>query len=86
MSSHVLDRWALELQHFNIKFDHIEGKKNVVADAISRPKTMNLYEKYQEVNTILSVGTVEDVLENIIEEIHNICKGKGLQSKHTTRS
>ena len=27
MSNHVLDRWALELQQFNIKFNHIEGKK-----------------------------------------------------------
>ena len=35
MSSTVLDRWALEFQQFNIKFQHIQGKKNVVADAIS---------------------------------------------------
>ena len=72
MLSHVLDRWAPELQQFNIKFNHIEGKKNVVADAISSLKSMNLYEKHQEVNPIPSVGTVNDALENIIEEIHNI--------------
>ena len=72
MSSHVLDRWALELQQFNIKFNHIEGKKNVVADTISRLKATNLYEKHQEVNSMPSVDTVEDALENIIEEIHNI--------------
>ena len=72
MLSHDLDRWALELQQFNIKFNHIEGRKNVVADAISRLKTMNLYEKYQEVNPIPSIDTVEDALENIIEEVHNM--------------
>ena len=61
---HVLDRWALELQ-FNIKFNHIEGKKNVVEDATSKLKTMNLYKKHQEVNPIQSIDTVEDTLENI---------------------
>ena len=67
MSSYVLDRWA-----FQIKFNHIEGKKNVVADAVSRPKTLNLYEKHQEVDSVPSVGTVAGALENIIEEVHNI--------------
>ena len=72
MSCHVLDRWALELQQFNIKFNHIEGKRNVVADMISRLKTLNLYEKNQELDSIPSVATVEDTLENIIEEVQNI--------------
>ena len=27
MSSHILDQWALELQQFNMKFEHIQGKK-----------------------------------------------------------
>ena len=72
MSSHVLDRCALELQQFNIKFNHTEGKKNVVADAISRLKTMKLYKKHQEANPIPLIDRVEDALENIIEEIHNL--------------
>ena len=28
MSSHVLDQWPLELQQFNVKFEHIQSKKN----------------------------------------------------------
>ena len=44
MSNPVLDRWALELQQFNIKFQHIQGKKNVVADAISQLRTLGLYQ------------------------------------------
>ena len=32
MSSPMLDRWALELQKFDIRSQHIQGKKNVVAD------------------------------------------------------
>ena len=72
MSNHVLDRWALELQHFNIKSSHIEGKKNIVADVMSRLKTLNLYVKNQEVDSVSSVAIVEDPLENIIEEVQNI--------------
>ena len=72
MSSHVLDRWALQLQQFNIKFNHIECKRNVVTDAMSRFKTLNLYEKQQEVYSVPSVAIVEDALENMAEEVQNI--------------
>ena len=44
MSSQVFDCWELELQQFNIQFDHLSGKKNVVADAISRLRTLGLYQ------------------------------------------
>ena len=44
MSSHVLDGEALELQQFNMKFEHIQGKKNMVADVISRLKMFGLYQ------------------------------------------
>ena len=39
MSSPMLDGWALELQQFNIKFQYIQGKRSIVADAISRLRT-----------------------------------------------
>ena len=44
MSSLLLDCWMLELQQFNIQFEHISGKKNLVADAISRLRTLGLYQ------------------------------------------
>ena len=81
MSSHVLDRWAQELQQF-IKFNHIEGKKNIVADVMSRHKTLNLYKKHQEVDSVPSVAAVEDAFENIIEEVKNISV-KVSNSNHT---
>ena len=84
MLSHVLDRWALELQQFNIEFNYIEGKKNIVADAISRLKTLNLYEKHQEVDSVPSVAAFEDALENIIEEVQNISV-KASNSNQTTQ-
>ena len=69
MSSPVLDHWALELQLFYIKFQHISGKKNVVADAISRLRTVGLYQDNS--NDDLAT-TDDDIVENIIEEVNAI--------------
>ena len=68
MSSPMLDRWALELQQFNITFQHIQGKKNVVADAISWLRILSLYQGNDNEDVPLSM---EDVVKNIIEEIHS---------------
>ena len=38
MKNPTLNRWVLELNEYNIVFKHIAGKKNVVADALSRLK------------------------------------------------
>ena len=35
----------------------------------SRFKTLNLYKKHQEVDSVPSVAAVEDALQNIIEEV-----------------
>lgn len=32
-----LMRWALFLQNFNLKFEHIKGRDNIIADCLSRP-------------------------------------------------
>uniref|UniRef100_A0A914I8D8 RNA-directed DNA polymerase n=1 Tax=Globodera rostochiensis TaxID=31243 RepID=A0A914I8D8_GLORO len=37
-----LARWLVELQNFNIKIVHISGKKNALADALSRLSESNL--------------------------------------------
>ena len=68
MSSAVLDRWALELQQFDIKFQHIQGKKNVVADMISRLGTLGLYQDNKNEDV---PPTIEDIVENIIEKIQS---------------
>ena len=67
MTSHVLDHWALELQQFNIKFEHLQGNKNIVADAISR-----LIGLYQDNETKEAQLSLEDADENILEEMHII--------------
>ena len=58
MSNPVLDHWALELQQFDIQFKHILGKNNVVADAISRLRTLGLYED----NGNYNVATTDDAI------------------------
>ena len=69
MSSPVLEHWALELQQFDIWFEHISGKKNVVADAIPRLRTLGLYQDND--NTDLA-KTDDDIVDNIMEEVHAI--------------
>ena len=64
MSSPVLDRWALELQQLDIKFQHIQGKWNVVADAISRLRTLGLYRDNDNED---EPYTIDDIVENIVE-------------------
>ena len=44
-----LDRWAMLLQEYDIRFVHIRGKDNILADAISRLCTINIYEDPTEV-------------------------------------
>ena len=64
----MLDRWALELQQFDIKFKHIWGKKNVVANTVSRLRTLGLYQDNDNKDVPL---TTEDIVKNIIEEVHS---------------
>ena len=69
MSSQVPDHLALELQQFDIQFKHMSGKKNVVADAISRIRTLGLYQN----NSNDDIATVDNnMVQNIVEEVNAI--------------
>ena len=70
MKIKTMDRWALKLQQYNIKFQHVAGKDNIVADAISCLKTANLYEEPKDQEVSKTPETVDDVMENVILEIH----------------
>ena len=69
MKSKTIDRWALELQQYNIKFQHVAGKENVVVDAISHLKTANLYEELKD-REVSKTQIVDDIMENLFLEIH----------------
>ena len=66
MKSKAMDRWALKLQQYNIKFQHVAGKANIVADAISCLKTANLYEEPKDRQMSKTPQTIDDVMENLI--------------------
>ena len=68
MFSPMPDWWTLELQLFDIKFQHIQGKKNVVADAITRLWTLGLYQDNDKED---EPSAIEDVLDNTIEEVQS---------------
>ncbi|KAF8795432.1 Retrovirus-related Pol polyprotein like [Argiope bruennichi] len=38
-----LARWALQIQSFNLKFEYVPGKPNVMADMLSRPACNHVY-------------------------------------------
>ena len=69
MSSPVLDHWALELQQFDIQFKHILDKRNVLAEAISQLRTLGLYQNSGNDDVMT---TEDDVIRNIMEEVHAI--------------
>ena len=50
-------------------FEHMQGKKNVVADTISRLRKFGLYQDNDNEDVQLSL---EDTVKSIIEEIHHI--------------
>ena len=70
MKSKTMDRWAPRLQQYNIKFQHVAGKENIVADTISHLKTANLYEELKDPEVSKTPETIDDIMENLILEIH----------------
>ena len=46
-----LHRWAMQLQGYNITFVHIKGKDNILAGAISRLCTINIYKTADDTDT-----------------------------------
>ena len=69
----TLDRWAILLQEYDIKFIHIKGKDSILADAISRLCTLDIYEDPAEdkvkptsvPETLQKSSRVQDELEVI---------------------
>ena len=70
MKSKTMHRWALKLQQYNIKFQHVAGKDNIVADAISHLKTANLYKEVKDQEVSKSPESIDNIMENLILEIH----------------
>ena len=48
----------------------LQDKENVVPDAISHLKAVNLYEKPKDCEMSKTLESIDDVMENLIFEIH----------------
>ena len=60
------------LQEYDITFFHIKGKGNVLADAISRLCTIDIYKKATETQHSHAVKTATPQLDNTVEQIQHV--------------
>ena len=67
-----LDRWAMLLQEYDMTFVHIKGKDNILADAISRLRTLDIYEKTTESQHSPTIKVPRTQQEGTIDLIQNI--------------
>ena len=79
-----LDRWAMLLQVYDITFVHIKGKDNILADAISRCHTIDIYEKAIETQHSHAVKTTAMQLDETVEQIQHVNSSPLLQSLYMT--
>ena len=74
-----LDRWAMVLQGYHITFVHIRGKDNILADAIFRLPTIDIYEKAIETQHSHVAKTTTTQLDETVEQIQHINSSPLLQ-------
>ena len=75
-----LDRCEMLLQEYDITFVHIKGKDNILANAISRLCTLDIYEKATETQYPPAVKTSITQQEDTIDLIQHIDSAPLLQS------
>ena len=67
-----LDRWAMLLQEYDITFVHMKGKDILLADAISRLHTIDIYEKAVETQHSHVVKKTTTQLDKTVEQIQHV--------------
>ena len=72
MKKAKLDRWAMLLQEYDITFVHIKGKDNILADAISRLCTIDIYKRATETQHSHAVKTADTQLDDKVEQIQHV--------------
>ena len=68
-----INGWSLESADYNIMFVYIKGKNDVLLDAISRLKTLNIYKEPLENPKTSAFSTVEEnVMEICASDMHTV--------------
>ena len=76
----------MQLVDYNITFVHIKGKHSILADAISRLKTLNIYKEALENPTAQVVNTSQQVfMEVCATTMHTLSIDMLLMSKSRTK-
>jgi hypothetical protein len=68
-------RWKLAIQDFNFELDHIQGVKNVVADAMSRLCNLNAFDDVPDHNELDTFSIPRDKYDLINSAVHNELAG-----------
>ena len=72
MKIEKLDQWVMLLQEYDITFVHIRGKDNILADAISRLCTIDIYEQAPETQHSPITQTTTTQLDEKVEQIQHV--------------
>ena len=74
-----LDRWAMLLQEYDITFVHIRAEDNILADAISRLHTIDIYEKAIETQQSPMTQITTTQLDETVDQIQDVNSSPLLQ-------
>ena len=70
--------WSMELSDYNLTFIYIKGSKNILSDAISRLKTLDIYkEPLDNPNTSDTITCIAEMVNN---DLHSHITNKRIPS------
>ena len=69
-----LSHWSMELISYNLIFVHVKGGNNILADAISRLKTLEIYKDPLENPKTITINDTE--VEEVVAKIQTLSKGR----------